>query len=166
ERIISIKLEKELAEQQGGHKEEGLTPSKEESYESEKPKTGKKERPVKPVRASMPRRWGSCIIFLALVISIIAGVFLFPSYKNKITPYALDVIAKIKNIYQKQFGTPTDKPVIQDKSSRDITITLKSGRKLFWSNYFEEGDNYCTNESYGKLCVPKDDVVSIKDAKK
>ncbi|RJQ41409.1 MAG: hypothetical protein C4550_02020, partial [Nitrospiraceae bacterium] len=127
-----------------------------------------KEKPAKPVRATMPRRRGgcSCIIFLALAVSIIAGVFMFPSYKDKVIPYALDAFAKIKNIYQKQFGDPSDKPVIQDKSPRNITVRMKNGSILFWRDYFEEGDNYCTNESYGKLCIPRDDVVSIKDTKK
>jgi hypothetical protein len=162
-----IKLEKELTAGREEHIED-LTPSKEESYEPERPKTVKKEKPPKPVRASMPRRRGgcSCIIFLALAVSIIAGVFMFPSYKDKITPYALDAIAKIKNIYQKQFGGSSDKPVIQDKSQPDIAITLKSSRKLFWSNYFEEGDSYCTQKAEGKICVPKDDVAAIYSVRK
>jgi len=166
ERLASLKLGKELA----GPKEEPISPIgliRPIKESPEKPK--KKEKPPKPVRASMPRaaRGGcSCIFFLALAVSIIAGVFMFPSYKDKIPPYALDVIAKIKNIYQKQFGNPPDNSVIQDESPRDIAITLKSGRKLFWSNYFEEGDSYCTQKSEGKLCIPKYDVVSIKAAKK
>ncbi|HBR21414.1 MAG TPA: hypothetical protein DD713_02410 [Nitrospiraceae bacterium] len=168
EKIISLKLEKELAAGREEHIEEEKKTLEAGSYGDEKPKTEKKARHVKPVRDSMPRRRGSlsCIIFLALVISIIAGVFMFPSYKDKITPYALDVITKIKDIYHKQFGTPTDKPVIQDKSSRDIAITLKSGRKLFWSNYFEEGDSYCTQKAEGKVCIPKDDVAAIYSIRK
>jgi len=171
ERIISLKLEKELTagkeEPTGENKSYMTYGTYSESYKPEKPK--KKEKLVKPVRASMPRaaRGGcSCIIFLALAVSIIAGVFMFPSYKDKILPsFSQDWFKNIPSINLKTLKSWIGKPDTPSESL-DIAITLKSGRKLFWSNYFEEGDNYCTNESYGKLCVPKDDVASIKDAKK
>lgn len=73
EKIVSLKLEKELAagkeEPTGENKSYMTYGTYSESYEPEKPKTGKKERPVKPVRASMPRRRGrcSCIIFWRLL---------------------------------------------------------------------------------------------------
>ena len=167
ERIISLKLEKELTAGREEHIED-LTPSKEESYEPEKPKTGKKGRPVKPVMASMPRRRGrcSCIIFLALAVSIIAGVFMFPSYKDKIIPsFSQDWFKKIPSINLKTLKSwigKTDTP----SESLDIAITLKSGRKLFWSNYFEEGDSYCTQKAEGKVCIPKEDVAAIYSVRK
>lgn len=170
ERIISLKLEKELTEQKEepisliGHI--GHIKEKSESYEPEKPK--KKKKPVKPVRASMPRRRGgcSCIIFLALVVSVIAGIFLFPSYKDKLIPsFSQDWFKKIPSINLKTLKSwigKTDTP----SESLDIAITLKRGRKLFWSNYFEEGDSYCTQRDEGKLCVPKDDVAAIYSVRK
>lgn len=159
ERIISLKLGKELTAGREEHIED-LKPSKEESYEPEKP--------VKPVRASMPRRRGgcSCIIFLALAVSIIAGVFMFPSYKDKIIPsFSQDWFKKIPSINLKTLKSwigKTDTP----SESLDIAITLKSGRKLFWSNYFEEGDSYCTQKAEGKVCIPKDDVAAIYSVRK
>lgn len=167
ERIISLKLEKELTAGREEHIED-LEPSKAESYEPEKPKTGKKERPVKPVMASMPRRRGSCscIIFLALAVSIIAGVFMFPSYKDKIIPsFSQDWVKKIPSMNLKTLKSwigKTDTP----SESLAIAITLKSGRKLFWSNYFEEGDSYCTQKDEGKVCIPKDDVAAIYSVRK
>jgi len=155
EKLASLKLEKE----------EGIVPvAPIEEAVPEKPKPSKKEKPPKPVKASMPRRKGSlsCIIFLIIAASIIAGIFMFPSYKDKVMPYALNVIARIKAIYQEKFGTPSDKPVIQDTRPRNIAVEMKNGRILLWADYFEEGNNYCTNEPNGKLCVPKDDVVLIK----
>ncbi len=170
ERIISLKLEKELTagkeEPTGENKSYMTYGTYSESYKPEKPK--KKEKPVKPVRASMPKRrgGGSCIIFLALVISIIAGVFLFPSYKDKIVPsFSQDWFKKIPSINLKTLKSwigKTDTP----SESLDIAITLKSGRKLFWSNYFEEGDSYCTKKDEGKVCVPKDDVAAIYSVRK
>ncbi len=41
-------------------------------------------------------------------------------------------------------------------------ILLKDGTTFTWSNYFEEKDNYCTHKSFGKFCVSKNDVASIK----
>lgn len=42
-------------------------------------------------------------------------------------------------------------------------IILKDGATLTWSNYFEEKDKYCTHKSFGKFCISKSDVVSIKE---
>ena len=116
----------------------------------------------------MPRRRGgcSCIIFLALAVSIIAGVFMFPSYKDNIIPsFSRDWFKKIPSINLKTLKSwigKTDTP----SESLDIAITLKSGRKLFWSNYFEEGDSYCTKKDEGKVCIPKDDVAAIYSVRK
>jgi len=164
EKIASLKIEKE----------EGISPISPighiEEAAPEKPKKEKKEKPPKPVKASMPRRKGSfsCIIFFIIVVLIIAGItFMFPSYKAKVMPYALDIVEKITDLYQSQFReAPEEKPVLQDTRSRDIVVEMKGSRTLLWADYFEEGNNYCTNEPHGKFCVPKDDVVSIKKAKK
>ncbi|OGW32483.1 MAG: hypothetical protein A2X54_07240 [Nitrospirae bacterium GWF2_44_13] len=170
EKIVSLKLEKELTagkeEPAGENKSYIAYGTSSESYKPEKPK--KKEKPVKPVRASMPRRRGccSCIIFLALAVSIIAGVFLFPSYKDKIIPsFSQEWFKKIPSINLKTLKSwigKTDTP----SESLDIAITLKSGRKLFWSNYFEEADSYCTQKDEGKVCIPKDDVAAIYSVRK
>ncbi|MDP1759487.1 MAG: serine/threonine-protein kinase [Thermodesulfovibrionales bacterium] len=170
ERIISLKLEKELTagreELTGENKSYMTYGTYSESYEPEKPK--KKEKPVKPVRASTPRRRGrcSCIIFLALAVSIIAGVFMVPSYKDKIIPsFSQDWFKKIPSINFKILNSWIGKTETPSESL-DIAITLKSGRKLFWSNYFEEGDSYCTKKAEGKVCIPKDDVAAIYSVRK
>jgi len=137
-------------------------------YEAKEPPPFK-ERPLKsrPYTGPQPRKWRgcSCLIFSIITLVVLTGgiMFMFPEYKAKVTPYALDAIAKIKNIYHEKMGTPGDKSLIQEKPlPRNFIVNIKQGRTLFWNNYFEEGDNYCTNESYGKVCIAKEDIVSIK----
>jgi len=49
------------------------------------------------------------------------------------------------------------------KEFTEFLLETKEGKILRWSNYTEETNNYCTYESFGKFCVPKSDVVSIKE---
>jgi len=41
-------------------------------------------------------------------------------------------------------------------------LTKKDGRVLEWSNCFEEENNYCTRKSYGKICLQKDNIISVE----
>lgn len=45
-----------------------------------------------------------------------------------------------------------------------IALTLKNGNTLKWENYTEENNQYCTQKNYGKMCIPKSSVVSVKGA--
>lgn len=40
-------------------------------------------------------------------------------------------------------------------------LKLKNGNTMEWSNLTEEADQYCTQKSSGKFCIPKNAVASI-----
>lgn len=40
-------------------------------------------------------------------------------------------------------------------------LKLKNGNTMTWSNYTENGDQYCTQKSAGLFCIPKNSVASI-----
>ena len=42
-----------------------------------------------------------------------------------------------------------------------ISLKLKNGNTMEWSNLTEEVDQYCTQKSSGKFCIPQNVVVSI-----
>lgn len=42
-----------------------------------------------------------------------------------------------------------------------IILKLKNGNTMTWSNFTEEADQYCTQKSSGKFCMPKSAVASI-----
>ena len=45
----------------------------------------------------------------------------------------------------------------------EVQLNLKDGRTLTWSEYTEEGGSYCTWKAGGQICIPKKDIVSIKE---
>jgi len=45
----------------------------------------------------------------------------------------------------------------------DYELVLTDGITLTWQNYAIEGDNYCTNKSFGKFCILKKEVLSLKE---
>lgn len=47
-----------------------------------------------------------------------------------------------------------------------IVLTLKNGNTLKWQNYTEENNQYCTIKDYGKMCISKNTVVSVKETGK
>ena len=47
--------------------------------------------------------------------------------------------------------------------STEFLLETKDRKILRWSNYTEEDNNYCTYESSGKFCVPRSEVVSIRE---
>ncbi len=49
--------------------------------------------------------------------------------------------------------------------SAEVQLQFKDGRTLTWSEYTEENDSYCTSKAGGIFCVPKSDVVSVKEVK-
>lgn len=44
-------------------------------------------------------------------------------------------------------------------------LTRKDGRVLQWGTCFEEGHYYCTQNSYGKICLEKNQFVSVETYK-
>ena len=44
----------------------------------------------------------------------------------------------------------------------EYILKMKDGKTIIWRNYTEEDDKYCTHRSFGKLCVSKSEVESIK----
>jgi len=54
---------------------------------------------------------------------------------------------------------------IEELSARDWSgylFSMKDGSSFIWKNYQENGDNYCTQSSYGTVCIQVSDVASIK----
>lgn len=70
---------------------------------------------------------------------------------------------------KKQFDFDVDMVSRSKKSSqsnlpsdgRPIKLTLKNGNTMTWSNYTENGDQYCTQKSIGLFCIQKNSVASI-----
>ncbi len=43
-------------------------------------------------------------------------------------------------------------------------LIKKNGDMMHWDNCSEEGDKYCNQKSYGKVCLPKDMFKAVKKA--
>lgn len=46
----------------------------------------------------------------------------------------------------------------------ETVLKMKNGRVITWKHHFEEGGQYCTYKSIGKICVDKKDVASIESS--
>lgn len=47
----------------------------------------------------------------------------------------------------------------------DYELRLNDGVVLKWREYSMEGDQYCTHKEFGKFCIQKSDVLSLKEIK-
>ncbi len=47
----------------------------------------------------------------------------------------------------------------------EVQLHFKDGRTLIWSDYTEEDGSYCTWKAGGQICIPKKDIVSVKEVK-
>lgn len=45
----------------------------------------------------------------------------------------------------------------------DYELRLNDGITLKWREYFMESDEYCTHKEFGKFCIQKSDVLSLKE---
>lgn len=49
--------------------------------------------------------------------------------------------------------------------SADYELRLNDGITLTWRNYTLEDGQYCTQKDFGKFCIPKNDVVAVREVK-
>ncbi len=50
-------------------------------------------------------------------------------------------------------------------SSADFLLTAKGGQSFVWGDYREKDGNYCTWDYGGDFCIPKNEILSVKEIK-
>lgn len=53
--------------------------------------------------------------------------------------------------------------VIASSAWADFLLIGKDGHEFKWTDYFDEGENYCKPMEGGKFCLPKAEIISIKE---